>query len=282
MRYVAVGFAAALATIGADALFRASLLRAVRPVIVSPTDGATVLPPVILQWEGPRRMHVALRFGGRAYWDLGIRESPFELPANYLARRGLYAVDIWSPTFGHWISARRTFAVERAPQPNQQQNASDQEWNAQLAALQRSIEELKGAQEKLRAENAALYEENAAVREENAILTEEINRLAEAEQRARGQVAAWEQRHSELAAEHQRLLEEVNALRMRVASVLPCTVWGYYSYPRPQRIPATRRAVTVSDARGEVFRVRDQCEAQRTSDPTAASPCFCVGNSWGG
>jgi len=280
-RYLAVGFAAALATIGADALFRASLLRAVRPVIVSPTDGATVSLPVIVRWEGPRRMHVALRFGGRASWDLGIRESPFELPGDSVTRRGLYAVEIWSPTFGHWISASRTFAVERST-PAAQQAAPQEDWSAQLAALERSLEELKNAQEKLRAENAALYEENATVREENAILTEEINRLAEAEQRARGQAAAWEQRHSELAGEHHRLLEEVNALRMRVASVVPCTVWGYYAYPRPQRIPATRRTVTVSNARGEVFRSRDACETHRVGDPTAASLCFCLGNSWGG
>jgi len=87
---------------------------------------------------------------------------------------------------------------------------------------------------------------------------------------------------SQLAEENRALAEENGALRLRLGSVIPCTVWGYYSYPRPQTIPVTRRTLLVSDARGQIFRVQPDCETLRRADPTAASICFCVGNSWGG
>jgi len=59
-------------------------------------------------------------------------------------------------------------------------------------------------------------------------------------------------------------------------------VWGYYSYPQPQMYPVNRRALTVSDARGQIFRTQPECEMLRRGDTTAMSICFCAGNSFGG
>jgi hypothetical protein len=39
------------AVLAADLLFRASLLRLVRPVIIEPLDGELVAPPVIVRWK---------------------------------------------------------------------------------------------------------------------------------------------------------------------------------------------------------------------------------------
>ena len=87
---------------------------------------------------------------------------------------------------------------------------------------------------------------------------------------------------TQLAEENRSLADENAALRLRLSAVNPCTVWGYYSYPRPQTIPVTRRTLMVSDTRGQIFRAQIECETLRRSDPTAVSICFCVGNSFGG
>jgi hypothetical protein len=279
-RLLVIGLTVAMATVVGDAFFRASLLRSLRPVIEEPPDGATVDLPVRVRWEGPQKMRVILRFAGRERWEVGIHQSPLELPRDYFSERGLYHVEIRSPRFGTWISDSRSFAVKETPatvRPEEQSTLS-----AQLAALQRSLFQLRQTQDEMRDENTELYEENAAIREENAILTEELHRLAEAEQRAAGRTAALEQQHGELLETHRSLLEETNALRLRMADIVPCTVWGYFSFPRPQTIPATRRRVTVSNDEGEVFRTQTRCERVRRGDPTSSSPCFCVGNSFGG
>lgn len=279
LRSILIGLAAMLAILAGDLLFRTSLLRLVHPVIVEPTDAATVTPPVRLRWEGPRQMQVTLRYAGRERWDLGIHESPFEIPPAHTGKRGLYSIEIISPTLGAWVSTTRAFAVgavEEARKPVGQKTLGEE-----IGALRKSIIELQVAQDDMRDENTDLYEENAAVREENAILTEELNRIAEAEQRAREQAAALLREHAQLVEAHNRLLDESLQLRARLDSVIPCTVWGYFSYPRPQTIPPSRRTVVVTDTQAEVFRTQRDCEAFRGGDPTNVSPCFCVGSAWG-
>lgn len=281
LRLVRLAAVVFLTVVAADALFRASLLRLVRPVIVEPADGAVVASPVRVVWEGPQRMRVTLRYAGREQWDLGVRESPFELPPAHLRERGLYSVELRSISLGDWIHASRSFSTDGEPS-TPLSPAQSEDVSAKLAALEESLQDMRDAQEDTHEENTNLYEENAAIREENAILTEELQQLAEAEQRALGQQAALEREFARLVEENRLLLEELAQLRTRLASVVPCSVWGYFAYPRPQTIPPSRRVVTVSNNQGEVFRTQAQCENRRRRDSTQASPCFCVGNSWGG
>ncbi|GIW41139.1 MAG: hypothetical protein KatS3mg076_1716 [Candidatus Binatia bacterium] len=279
-RLLAFGVVAFLGAFAGDAVFRTSLWRTLRPVVVEPPEGAEAKLPVRVAWEGPRRMRVVLRYGGRKTWDLGVRRSPFRIPDSYLEERGIYHLELRSPDWPRWIRAERTFFF--VPDVRRSRETRGGEVGKQLAALERSLVQLREVQEKLRDENTGLYEENAAIREENAILTEELHRLAEAERRATGRLEALEQEHRELLQAHRSLLDEVERLRLRLASVVPCSVWGYLAFPRPGTIPPTRQRVTVSNDRAEVFRTQEDCERHRRGDPGSASPCFCVGNSWAG
>lgn len=268
------------AVVAGDFLFRVSLLRQVRPIITEPADGELVAPPVRVRWEGPQRMRVTLRYAGREKWDLGTRESPFEVPRENLRERGLYSVELRSTgILGDWISANRSFATdgETTLSPHQRDDVS-----AKLAALEESLQEMRDAQEDSHDENTNLYEENAAIREENAILTEELQQTAEAEQRATAQQAAMEREYARLADENRLLMDEVLQLRGRLANILPCSVWGYYAHPQPQLYPDPRRIVVVNEPNRDVFRTQAVCEAARAADNNSASPCFCVGNVFGG
>lgn len=268
-----------LAVLLADVVFRASVLRLVRPVIVHPADGAVAELPLRVRWEGPLEMQVTLRYAGREEWDLGLRESPFEIPAQYLRERGLYSVGIRSPTLGDWVAASRSFSIEGETPAEPQRPPND--LGGKLAALEESLQRMREAQEDAHDENTSLYEENAAIREENAILTEELQQMAEAELRALGQVAAVEREYGRLVEEHRALLVELAQTRARLGSVIPCSVWGFVATPRPRLAPANRQFVMVSDSTGEVFRTQAMCETMRRADETATSICFCVGSSFG-
>lgn len=269
-----------LAVIAGDFLFRASLLRLIRPVITEPADGELVAPPVQVRWEGPQQMKATLRYAGREKWDLGIRESPFEVPRENLRERGLYSIELRSTSFlGDWISANRSFSSDgEAPLSTQQRD----DVSAKLAALEESLQEMRDAQEDSHDENTNLYEENAAIREENAILTEELQQAAQAEQRALGQQAAMEREYARVADENRLLMDEVLQLRGRLGNIVPCSVWGYYAHPQPQLYPDPRRIVIVNEPNRDVFRTQAACEAVRVADNSSVSPCFCVGNVFGG
>jgi hypothetical protein len=269
-----------ISVVAADLLFRASLLRLVRPVIVDPADGAVVAAPVQVRWEGPRRMRATLRYAGRESWDLGVHESPFEIPRESLRERGLYSVELRAMALGDWIGATRSFSTDGepalAPAPPQRDDVS-----AKLAALEESLQEMRDSQEDSHDENTNLYEENASIREENAILTEELQQTAESEQRAAGQLAGLEREYARLADENRLLMDEVLQLRSRLGNIVPCSVWGYFAVPRLQTLPPTRRTVVVSDGDGEVFRSQSACEQFRRPDQSSVSICFCVGSSFG-
>lgn len=268
------------AVVAGDFLFRASLLRQVRPIITEPADGELVAPPVQVRWEGPQRMKVTLRYAGREKWDLGIRESPFQVPRENLRERGLYSLELRSTGFlGDWISASRSFSSDgEAPlSPPQRDDVS-----AKLAALEESLQEMRDAQEDSHDENTNLYEENASIREENAILTEELQQAAESEQRAIGQQSAMEREYARLADENRLLMDEVLQLRSRLGNIVPCSVWGYYAHPQPQLYPDPRRIVVVNEPNGDVFRAQAACEVVRRADNSSVSVCFCVGSAFGG
>jgi len=266
----------AVVVIATDLFFRASLLRLVRPVITEPVDGELVSPPVRVRWEGPARMRATLRYAGREKWDLGERESPFEIPRENLRERGLYSVELRSIRFGDLITASRSFAADGEPPLSAQQrdDVSDK-----LAALEESLQEMRDSQEDSHEENTNLYEENAAIREENAILTEELQQAAESEQRALGQQAGLERELARVSDENRSLMDEVLQLRARLSSIVPCSVWGYYAQPTTS--PVARRVVVVNDIAGEVFRAQTACERVRRADTSSASICFCVGSSFG-
>ena len=219
-RVLAIGAVVAAAALAGDILFRASLLRTVRPVILAPTDGAAVSLPVRLHWEGPRRMRVIVWHAGRERWDLGVRESPAELPTKYFTRRGLYSVEIKSPRLGDWISSRRSFSIRTARVPPAAREQAG--LSGQLAALQKSVLGLRLAQQEMRDENASPYEESAAIREEHAILTEALNRLAEGERRATNRAAARERQYAELQEAHRVLRQESQRLLARPAAATRC------------------------------------------------------------
>jgi len=264
-----------------DIAFRASLLQQLRPVIVSPSDQAVVQPPVRLVWEGPRRMRVLLSIGGDTQRDLGVHESPFEVPDHQFVRDGGYGIELRSLWLGNWIRAQRWFQVHDTPPERRAETGSKQRrWETK--DLLHALEIARAARDKAQQRTRFLQEENAALRDESERLATQLETLFKTQEEDAERTAELEQRLAQLGDENRELAEENAVARQRLASVIPCSVWGYVNFPRPQPLPPRRHLVTVSDLRGQVFRSQPECELIRRGDPTAASPCFCVGNSWGG
>jgi regulator of replication initiation timing len=140
----------------------------------------------------------------------------------------------------------------------------------------------RAARDKALERSKTLREENATLQAESLRLGKEIERLSQVQEDDAARAAELERRLAQLGEENRALADENAALRQRLSSVVPCSVWGYYSFPRPQTVPVTRRVLMVSDTRGRVFRTQIECEVLRRDDATAASICFCVGNPWGG
>jgi len=286
IRTLATALLCAAAIVAGDLVFRGSLLHRVRPEIVSPTDQAIVEPPIQLRWDGPPRMRVLLATVGAAPRDLGIHESPLTIGREQFPRDAGYQLDVEALQFGGWIRASRVFQVhttstattaQNAPAPSDHQSPA---WDAK--ELLHALEAARTARDKAHGRAKFLTEENAALRDESERLSKQLENLYKAQEDDAARVDEVERRASQLADENRALAEENTAVRLRLSTVIPCTVWGYYSYPRPQTVPATRRVLLVSDARGQIFRVQPECELIRRADVTAASICFCIGNSFGG
>lgn len=271
----------AVAVIAGDVAFRRSLLDELRPVIVSPVSRAVLEPPVQVRWEGPQRMRVLLSLGGEERRDLGVHESPVEIASDQFPRDGGYEVELRGLRFGGWIRASRQFQIHStAPSRTAQQdhaNRPDETKN-----LLHALEAARTARDRAHGRTKFLTEENAALREESERLAEQLQSLYKIQEDDATHIADLERRLGQLGDENRALAEENTAIRSRLSGVVPCTVWGYFAYPQPQTIPVTRRLLMVSDTRGQVFRVQAECEIIRRADVTAASICFCVGNSWGG
>lgn len=281
MRALGTAVLCAVAVFAGDAVFRASLLHQLRPVILSPADDAVLAPPVQVQWDGPHRMRVLLSTSGGEPRDLGIHEAPFDLGGEAFPRDGGYQIELRAPRLGGWIRTTRWFQVhapETAPvaqdgQPTRGMDVED---------LLHALDAVRHARDKAHERTKFLRDENAALRDESERLAKQLEGLYKTQEDDAARTAELERRLTQLAEEHRAVADENAALRQRLGSVIPCTVWGYYSFPRPQTIPVTRRILMVSDTRGQVFRRQADCELLRRADPDAASICFCAGNSFAG
>jgi hypothetical protein len=280
MRAVIIAVFSFAGIIAGDVLFRTSLLNHIRPVILSPSDQAVVDPPVHLVWDGPQQMRVLLSMAGEAARDLGVHESPLDIPSDQFPRDGGYGIEVRSLSFGGWFRATRWFQVHATPETQQEPDQKTRAWDAK--DLLRALEAARTARDKALGRTKFLSEENAALRDESERLAKQLEALYKSQEEETERTAELERRLAQLSEENRSLGDENAAIRQRLSTVVPCTVWGYFSFPQPQMIPLTRRALNVSDGRGQVFRTQPECEIIRRADPTAASICFCVGNSWGG
>jgi hypothetical protein len=276
---VGVALVSAAAVVGADLFMHTSLLRVLRPQVLTPADGAIVSGPVTVSWEGPQPMHAVLNGNGQRI-DLGRRESPFEIDPSRFPRPGQYALELADPRFGGLISADRRFMVRRSPNPRASA-AAGPEPDAPASERPTPVTDL-----------AALLAERDRLRVDLAALQNEVNVLkqqlagsnddrAAVQADADARLAGAQAEQDALAREHLQALQENAMLRQRLQSIPPCTAWGYMAVPRPQTVPPSR-FVVVSNRRGDVFRSEGQCVATRSADPTGVSPCVCVGAVWNG
>lgn len=286
MRTLATALLCGAAIIAGDVVFRTSLLQQVRPVIWSPIEQAVMEPPVQVQWDGPTQMRVLLSIAGEGQRDLGVSTSPVTLQSDAFPRDGGYQVEVQALRFGNWIRASRRFQVHVTPGTGATAAAPPPEdhpartW--EIKDLLRALEAARTARDKAHGRTKFLTEENTALRDESERLAKQLESLYNTQEDDAARAAELERRLAQLGEENRTLAEENAAIRQRLGSVIPCSVWGYFSYPRPQTVPLTRRVLLVSDTRGRIFRAQPECEVVRRADATAASICFCVGNSWGG
>lgn len=270
-----VALVSAGVVVGTDLLMHSSLLRMLRPQILSPADGAIVNGPVTVSWDGPQPMQATLTGNGQRI-DLGRRESPFEIDPTRFPRPGQYGVELTAPGFGRVIGADRRFMVRRSPLRGA---AVAPEETGELAApppaaaSSAELDEVTNERDRLRIELATLQGELTATRRERDNSEVALDAVQQ-DSDARALTAAAQR--EQLAREHLLALQENQALRQRLASIPACTVWGYVSVPRPQS-GAPTRVVLVSDRAGNVFRSEVQCIAVRRGDPTGISGCVCVG-----
>jgi hypothetical protein len=277
-----------LAVLAADVVFRASLLSHLHPVVLAPAEQAVLTPPVQVEWQGPERMRVRLGVTGGEQQDLGIRSSPVVLGNAVFPRDGSYQVEIEALRFGKWIKARRGFqvfvaaAVESPPAPNPTLEAAEPfDRPVGVRDLLRALRAARTAREKSHDRARFLTEENAALREESERLVQQLESLSITQENDAYHIADLERRFTQLSEENRALVQELQALRLRLSSVAVCSVWGYYSLFQPSSVPVPRRLLLVSDVRGQIFRSQPDCEIARRTDSTSGSPCFCVGTPWG-
>ena len=270
--------------IATDLMMHSSLLRLLRPRITSPADGEIITGPVTVSWEGPEPMQATLSGNGQRV-DLGMRESPFEVDPSRFPRPGQYGIELREARLGGIIGADRRFMVRRAKERSAPvEDRSDGEPSgggtspAPPAAADSSTAQVVAERDQLRADIETLQTLVETLREDNADLGQELDEL-QADTDAR--LAAGEQQRSELAREHLLALQENQFLRLRLANIPACTVWGYLAVPNLNTNPSGR-VVLVSDRSGSVFRTEADCVRVRRADPTGASPCVCIGAVWGG
>ncbi|MCX8072204.1 MAG: hypothetical protein N3C12_07120 [Candidatus Binatia bacterium] len=273
------------AVLVADTLFRRSIVAHVRPLVLTPVQGRVYQPPVEVHWEGPAKMRVLLRPAASDPIDLGLRTSPTTLPTHVFPRDGSYTVELYSPRFPSWIYAQRQFEVfpRAAPstQPTEASGATKKERTIGLKEILRAIKASRAARERANERLRSLAEENAVLREESEKLLAQLESLSSSQDEDSDHIAQLERELDQLRQQNRAMSDELQVLRLRLGTLPPCTVWGYYSFPRPNTYPATRRVVVVSDSAGRIFRSLPECELGRRVDPTAGSPCFCTAGPWG-
>lgn len=266
-----------------DVMMQSSLLRLMRPRITSPADGEIVTGSVNVSWEGPQPMQATLTGSGQRV-DLGVRESPFEIDPSRFPRPGQYGIELRATRMAGLIGADRRFMIRRARERGAAAGDAigDEPATGETApppsAPETAQEHLAAERDQLRADVEQLQALVARLREDNADLGQALDELqAESD----GRLAAADQQRDELVREHLLALQENQFLRLRLANIPACTVWGYMAIPNPATNPSGR-AVLVSDRAGSVFRAEAECARGRRADPTGISPCVCVGAVWSG
>ncbi len=275
----------AAAVVVGDLAFRRSLLQDVRPIILTPTEQTVTTPPVRVQWEGPPAMRVRLSLAGAEAVDLGLQQSPVTLGPEHFPRDGGYQIEIESPRFGAWVGAERRFQVHTHVQPPESPAAEPPptEPSSEVRDLRQALETVRTERDKEADRARLLSEELAGLREENQRLAKQLEAVSDTvEDDAYQQAGELERRLAQAFDENRLLAEDNAALRQRLATVNPCSVWAYYALLRSQTATAGRRMLVVSDPRGQIFRAQVECEAMRQGDPGALSPCLCIGTPWGG
>ena len=276
-RIAVVVLLSATTVVFTDLTFKSTLLHTLWPVILMPADGAITNAPVTVRWEGPQPMLATLRRGGRRH-DLGLRPSPFEIDASLFRHPGQYAIELQSPKWGGFVQAERRFLVRQPPEEEPTPVPVDKTDTDK--DLDETVRRLRSERDRIESENQALYDENTKLRLDNHDLSQSVDDLHDQQEQANNRLQAVESQQADLMQQHMAALQENQLLRNRIQSVPDCTTWGYLSYPHPQTIPPTRRVVVVSNSQGVVFRSELQCALARRDDPTAASPCACVGSVW--
>jgi len=271
---IGVALISAAAVVVADLVMHSSLLRLLRPQILTPADGAIINGPVTVSWDGPQPMQATLTANGQRL-DLGMRESPFEIDPTRFPRPGQYGVELHAAHLGSFIRAERRFMVRRAPLRGAAVplDTAESPPAERPPAAAPDAGDLTAERDRLRVELATLQAELTASRREKDGSDDALDAL-QADSDAR--VAAAEARRDEMTRDVVAALQENQALRQRLASIPPCTVWGYLAQPRMQGgMPV--RMVMVSDRAGNVFRNQMQCAATQRNDQTGVSQCICVG-----
>lgn len=268
----------AAAVFAADALFRASLLDRLRPIVLTPLERSVVRPPVRISWEGREPMEVLLAPFGSAPQSLGVHASPVDIPLERFPREGGYEVELRHPEWGAWIGASRRFQMHLTR--GEATAAAPADAGGDDRYLMLAYEAARRARDKSRSRVKALRRDVAELEAEADRLAARLDEAYAAQDEDTAEITALERDLIDAVSEIRALREEVVDLRFRIGSVVPCSVWGYYAFPRPQTIPPTRRMVRVSDDRSNVFRSADFCEEIRRGDPANDSPCFCVGDSF--
>ncbi|HVM94876.1 MAG TPA: hypothetical protein VMT89_00740 [Candidatus Acidoferrales bacterium] len=286
LRSIGIVLLSFAAIVGGDSLFRTSLLSQVRPVILSPTEQAIVDPPVSVEWDGPPRMRVALRVSGGETHDFGIQTSPFTLHAEDFPREGGYAVNLQEPSFPNWINATRNFQIEAAETAPAAETEPQTDGNGdpiiQLKDFLRALKASRTSRDRAHQRAKFLTEELSTLRSENERLSKELEKVYQSEEQDGERSNQLERQLTQLSDQLRGLADENGALRMRLSTVIPCSLWGYYSFPRPNTVPLTRKVLLISDLAGQVFHNQADCETARRTDTSSGSPCFCVGSAWTG
>src|SRR5262245_9538054 len=148
---VSVGVVAAT-----DLAMHSSLLRLLRPRVLSPADGAIVTGPVSVSWEGPQPMQATLTGSGLRI-DLGLRESPFEIDPSRFPRPGQYGIELREPRFGGVIGVDRRFMVRRPrDRAGAQEPSANNQPSAPAAPPRQPMREPSEAQVQLQSERDQL------------------------------------------------------------------------------------------------------------------------------
>lgn len=280
LRGILTAVLCAAAIFAGDTLFRSSLLDNVRPIVLTPLERSVVRPPVRLAWEGRERMEVFLAPFGEPARSLGVHSSPIDIPRDQFPREGGYEIEIRDPDWGDWIGARRKFQMHLHRPTGTDDAVAAPEDTDDSHYLMLAFDAARQARDKARARIKALRKDNADLRAETERLAARLDQSYNSQDDDTAQITSLERDLIDAVGEIRGLREALAAERFRMSTVIPCTVWGYYSFPRPQTIPRTRRMVRVSDDRSNIFRSAEFCEEIRRADPASDSPCFCVGDSF--